>query len=141
MRPFLFLRNYQSAVNLNYENNKQLNYIIMKYRIKKTNEIVDVISFSCPLGTNRDSRDSVTYYSNEDTVTSKGSNIYLDFEPIEENDEIWESFRREASLKILASNMSNVNLSIDVPDFQIKGAIRAADKLIEFLKKYKIGEL
>ena len=114
----------------------------MKYRIKKTNEIVDVISFSCPLGTNRDSRDSVTYYSNEDTVTSKGSNIYLDFELIEEDGEIiWESFRREASLKILASNMSNVNLSIDVPDFQVKGAIRAADKLIEFLKKYKIGEL
>lgn len=113
----------------------------MKYRIKKTNEIVDVISFSCPLGTNRNNRDSVTYYSNEDTVTSKGSNIYLDFEPIEENDEIWESFRREASLKILASNMSNDNLSIDVPDFQIKGAIKAADKLIEFLKKYKIGEL
>lgn len=113
----------------------------MKYRIKKTNEIVDVISFSCPLGTKRDSRDSVTYYSNEDTVISKGSNIYLDFEPIEENDEIWESFRRDAALKILSSNMSDNNLSIDIPDFQVKGAIKAADKLIEFLKKYKIGEL
>ena len=115
----------------------------MKYRFKSTNEIVDVISWSCPLGTTRDrSVDCVTYFDDKgNQAIARGFNIYLDFEPVDEEDEkYWEIFRREAALRIIASNLSNGNL-LDVPDFQVKGAIKTADKLIRFLKEYKYGEL
>lgn len=58
----------------------------MKKRIRKTGEIVDVISFTAPFGTTRkDTRDFVSYIDSKGRERAKvPMNIYWDFEDVEE---------------------------------------------------------
>ena len=108
----------------------------MKKRIRKTGEIVDVISWTAPFGTNRDdTRDFVSY------IDSKGRervnvpmNFYWEFEDVEEvlsTDIDWEQRRYEIAKEVFASIY---DFTIDRINFA-KYAVDAADALIAELKK------
>ena len=114
----------------------------MKKKIRKTGEIVDVIMFTAPYGTDRDdTRDFVDY------IDSKGRerrrvpmNIYWDFEDVEDEltKEIdWEQRRYEIAKDMIAAFLSNScsNVYLGNPDEQAKYAVTFADALISELKK------
>lgn len=109
----------------------------MKKRIRKTGEIVDVISYTAPYGTVRDdTKDFVDY------IDSKGRerervpmNIYWDFEDVEEEltKEIdWEE-RRYHIAKDVLSGLVTTNVS-DYDRLAGK-AVLYADALISKLKE------
>lgn len=114
----------------------------MKKRIRKTGEIVDVISWTAPFGTNRDdTRDFVSY------IDSKGRervnvpmNFYWEFEDVEEvlNTEIdWEQVRIKAAISALQGFASNSNERCADTDTGTlaRWSVGAADALIAELKK------
>ena len=109
----------------------------MKKRIRKTGEIVDVIMFGAPYGTERDdTRDFVDY------IDSKGRerkrvpmNIYWDFEDVEEEltKEIdWEKVRIKAAIEAVQVFASVYDRSYKDT---AKMAVSQADALIAELKK------
>ena len=106
----------------------------MKKRIRKTGEIVDVITYFTPCGTHRSECDSVSYIDSQggEHVKELGLNIHWDFEDVEEpSKEIdWDERRYEIAKEVFAS-------IYDI--FQNKGleklAVHAADSLIAELKK------
>ena len=109
----------------------------MKKRIRKTGEIVDVIMFAAPYGTDRDdTRDFVDY------IDSKGRerksvpmNIYWDFEDVEEEPakEIdWEEVRIKAAIAAMQVFTSVYDRSYKD---SAKMAVSQADALIAELKK------
>jgi len=108
----------------------------MKKRIRKTGEIVDVISWTAPFGTNRnDTRDFVSY------IDSKGRervnvpmNFYWEFEDVEEvlsTDIDWEQRRYEIAKDILAATY---DYPMDGKPYA-KIAVGIADAFIAELKK------
>lgn len=114
----------------------------MKKRLRKTGEIVDVIMFTAPYGTDRDdTRDFVDY------IDSKGRerkrvpmNIYWDFEDVEEEltKEIdWEQRRYEIAKDMMAAFLSNScsNMHGGTIEKQAYEAVLYADALIAGLKK------
>ena len=114
----------------------------MKKKIRKTGEIVDVISYTAPFGTQRDdTRDFVDY------IDSKGKertrvpmNIYWDFEDMEEEltKEIdWEQRRYEIAKGMMAAFLSNScsNIHLGNPVDQARYAVMFANALIEELLK------
>lgn len=112
----------------------------MKKRLRKTGEIVDVISFTAPCGANRsDINDFVSY------VDSKGYehenvplNYYWDFEDIEEvksTDIDWEQVRIRAAISALQGFCSNSGTFYDDDDKLTKWSVSCADALIAELKK------
>lgn len=105
-------------------------------RIKKTGEIVDVITWYNIMGTKRYKGDSVSYIDSkrEEHEHEKGLNIYWDFENVEEvtNTDIdWEQRRYEVAKEVFASIY---DFTIDRINFA-KYAVDAADALIAELKK------
>lgn len=110
----------------------------MKKRIRKTGEIVDVVSCSaCSLG--RDEYDWVSYIDSNgiEHVAERGMNIQWDFEDIEENKEInWEQRRYEIARDMMAAFLSNScgNVYSGETTDQAKTAINYADALIHELK-------
>ena len=112
----------------------------MKKRLRKTGEIVDVISFTAPCGANRsDINDFVSY------VDSKGCehenvplNYYWDFEDIEEvksTDIDWEQRRYEIGKDVLCSIVPIGNWNTSGGNTKTKFAVSMADALIAELKK------
>lgn len=112
----------------------------MKKRLRKTGEIVDVISFTAPCGENRsDINDFVSY------VDSKGHehenvplNYYWDFEDIEEvksTDIDWEQIRIKAAISALQGYASNPNSTSATDEELAKWSVFCADFLIAELKK------
>ena len=116
----------------------------MKKRIRKTGEIVDVIMFAAPYGTDRDdTRDFVDY------IDSKGRerksvpmNIYWDFEDVKEEltKEIdWKERRYEIAKTVIHAQISGpiipgVDPNPSIPDLA-KWSVNIADTLIAELKK------
>ena len=114
----------------------------MKKRIRKTGEIVDVISYTAPHGTTRfDTRDFVNY------IDSKGKehinvpmNIYWDFEDVEEvmsTSIDWEQVRINAAISALQGFSSNPHercVNTDTGTLA-KWSVGASDALIAELKK------
>jgi hypothetical protein len=70
----------------------------MKAKIRKTGEIVDVISFNC--STIRNSLDYVSYIDSKGVEHDRESlNFYWDFEPIETTtNEHWQDVRERAAI-------------------------------------------
>lgn len=108
----------------------------MKKRIRKTGEIVDVISYNNLLGADRSSLDSVSYIDSKgnERVKVKGLNLAWDFEDVEEvlsTDIDWEKRRYEIAKDILVATY----------DYPMDGkpyariAVGIADALIAELKK------
>lgn len=109
----------------------------MKKRIRKTGEIVDVISYNKYTNTARNSDlDWVSYIDSKgrEHEHEKGLNIYWDFEDVEgaPNTEIdWGQRRYEIAKEVFASIY---DFTIDRINFA-KYAVDAADTLIAELKK------
>ena len=114
----------------------------MKKRIRKTGEIVDVMSWTAPFGTNRDdTRDFVSY------IDSKGRervnvpmNFYWEFEDVEEvlsTDIDWEQTRIKAAIATLQGFTSNSHDILVGESTQnlVKWSVEIADALIAELKK------
>ena len=111
----------------------------MQYRIRKTNEIVDVVCYSgCSYV--KTEQDYVCYYDSKgNKVIGKGLSLIWDFEPIDETQNFdWQSFRAKAAKDILCS----VILTFEAKDpfdkaldNAINNSIKAADKLISKLKE------
>lgn len=118
----------------------------MKKRLRKTGEIVDVISYS-GLGSasSRCNIDCVSYIDSkgEEHFNVEGLNIYWDFEDVEENlntDIDWEQRRYELAkeyskeLVRLQHNKGRTETGYLIPDV-VKWSVELADALIEELKK------
>lgn len=124
----------------------------MKKKIRKTGEIVDVITFTAPYVTDRDdTRDFVDY------IDSKGRerkrmpmNIYWDFEDMEEElskDIDWEQVRIDAAIAAMNGILNNnelQSLAFDgrtdksnrqIPVYVAEMTVAFADALISELKK------
>lgn len=108
----------------------------MKKRIRKTGEIVDVISYYNLMSAERDSNDSVSYIDSKgvEHPNEKGLNLWWDFEDVEEaksTDIDWKQCRYEIAKEVFASIY---DFTIDRINFA-KYAVDAADALIAELKK------
>ena len=109
----------------------------MKKRIRKTGEIVDIISYNKYTTTRRNSElDWVSYIDSKgmEHEHEKGLNIYWDFEDVEEvlsTDIDWKQRRYEIAKEVFASIY---DFTIDRINFA-KYAVDAADALIAELKK------
>lgn len=118
----------------------------MKKRIRKTGEIVDVISYSKYTNTARNSElDWVSYIDNKgmEHEHEKGLNIYWDFEDVEEElstDIDWEKVRIKAAIYALQGFASNSHVKcVDADTGTLaRWSVGAADVLIAELKK--VGE-
>lgn len=109
----------------------------MKAKIRKTGEVVDVITYSGH--TYRSDIDVVSY------IDSKGNecvdmkmNRFWDFEDVEESLIDWEQRRYEISKDVLSAFLSNSNEIIfeGNPEDHAKDAVVFADTLIKKLREH-----
>ena len=113
----------------------------MKKRIRKTGEIVDVISCNKYTNTARNSElDWVSYIDSKgmEHEHEKGLNIYWDFEDVDEvpNTHIdWEKVRINAATSALQGFASNPNSTSATDEELAKWSVFCADYLIAELKK------
>lgn len=110
----------------------------MKKRLRKTGEIVDVISYSNFYCSERDTMDSVSYIDSKGVEhhNERGLNLWWDFEDIEEvpNTDIdWEQIRIKAAISALQGFAASPQIAST--DTLAKWSICAADILIAELKK------
>lgn len=121
----------------------------MKYRIRKTGEIIDVVSYSGLTSTIRDKNDDWVDYidSNGNEIRHAQLNKYWDLELVNETetDIDWEQRRYEIARDVLAS--SSIKTAVDLlgAGYSIgednmgvacaKQAVAMADALIVELKK------
>ena len=107
----------------------------MKYKIRKTGEIVDVVGYSACTHTRYPSTDYVCYINNGgNEIVGRGLNLIWDFEPINEENENnfdWQSFRNQATKDILCAMINHFGTSsIDMDD-----VVKWTDSLISKLKE------
>ena len=114
----------------------------MKYRNRKTNEIVDVVGYSACTHTRYPSTDYVCYIDNKgEEIVGRGLNLIWDFEPISENyDFDWQSFRNQTAKDILCHTLSGGLASgatgiLEKTELLVEGSIELADELIKQLKE------
>lgn len=123
----------------------------MKKKIRKTGEIVDVITYNNLYLPERYCSDSVSYIDSKgvEHLNEKGLNLWWDFEDVEEvlNTDIdWGQRRYEIAKTMLhaiylddgnAERADKSGLGIEYKDFQgsAKEAVRFADALISELKE------
>ena len=115
----------------------------MKARIRKTGEIVDVISYNT-CSTIRSHQDYVSYIDSKGEEHDRESlNYYWDFEPIETVTEVdnkhWQDVRERAAIAAMQGLLSNLGLLDKISlDYRIsieKTAVDYADALVEQLKE------
>lgn len=125
----------------------------MKKRIRKTGEIVDVITYNdCSSKTKRKKYDYVSYIDSNGTphYLERGLNIYWDFEDVEE--ELtkgidWKQARIDAAIAAMNDILTNSELQLlafdgrtdknnrQIPIYVSEMAVAFADALIAELKK------
>lgn len=112
----------------------------MKYRIRKTGEIIDVISYSGLTSTERDEIDDWVDYidSNGNEIKHAQLNLYWDLDPIQiENTIDWEARRFELakaySLELIknALRTETITFNSDV----VQSSVELANDMIAELKK------
>ena len=84
----------------------------MKAKLRKTGEIVDVISYSCPKGTSRTEMDRVSYINSlGKEIYDKNLNWFWDFEEVTlEEIELFKRRRYELSKEILINLINKSNI-------------------------------
>ena len=112
----------------------------MKKILRKTGEIVDVISYNNLLGADRSSLDSVSYIDlkGNECVKVEGLNLAWDFEGVEDvlsRDIDWEQLRIKAAVSALQGFASNPNITSVTYEDLAKWSVSCADALIAELKK------
>ena len=108
----------------------------MKKKVKKTGEIIDVITYNA--GVERSKLDRIKYVDADGNELIANLNYYWDLENITEDDEIgyWDKLRNDAAIKIMAARCayfateSNWEKDVDL-------SVKIADNLIEKLKEKK----
>ena len=111
----------------------------MKKRIRKTGEIVDIISYYNCYCSERDSTDSVSYIDSKGVEhrNERGLNLWWDFEDVEDapNKDIdWEQRRYEISKSVLPCFRDGSNVWLSAEE-AAKCAVYYADALIAELKE------
>lgn len=108
----------------------------MKYRIRKTKEIVDVVSYAACTHIRFPETDYICYIdSNGKEIIGQGLNLIWDFEPIDEEYCFnWQSFRAEATKDILCHLLGRYAGDSDNKGF-VEQAIGITDELIKQLKE------
>lgn len=114
----------------------------MKKRIRKTREIVDVISYYNYYCSERDTTDSVSYIDSKGVEhrNERGLNLWWDFEDVEDvpNKDIdWEQVRINAAISALqgfASNPDKRCVDADTKELAI-WSVCAANELITELRE------
>ena len=111
----------------------------MKYRIRKTNEIVDVVGYSACTHTRYPSTDYVCYIDNGgNEIIGRGLNLIWDFEPINEesaNNFDLQSFRAEAAKDILCAIIQSGYYGEDRIAHQSELAVGYSNELVKQLKE------
>lgn len=112
----------------------------MKYRIRKTGEVVDVISYSHVLGTTRSWDDKVSYIDSKgiEHHLEEGLNVYWDFEPVEDKhqDIYWNKIRIQAAMYAMQGlNASPFFSKNETPENLARKAVEQANSLVVELKK------
>ena len=113
----------------------------MKKRIRKTGEIVDVISYNKYTNTARNSElDWVSYIDSKgmEHEHEKRMNIYWGFEDVEEvlsTDTDWEQIRIKAAISALQGFASNPNSTSATDKELAEWSVSCANYLIAELKK------
>lgn len=110
----------------------------MKKRIRKTGEIVDIISYYNCYCSERCDTDSVSYIDSkgEEHHHEKGLNLWWDFEDVEEvlNTDIdWEKVRIKAAISALQGFAASPQIAST--DTLARWSVCAAETLIAELKK------
>ena len=108
----------------------------MKLKIKKTGEIVDVISFSCD--TERKPTDTVDYIDSKGVeYHNEKFNYYWDLEPIHISNIDWKQCRYEIAKDILAAFNTGEGAYGDEKymSYVVNISVKFADLLIKELKK------
>ena len=110
----------------------------MKKRIRKTGEIVDVISYYNLMGAERDPLDSVSFIDSkgEEHHHENGLNLWWDFEDIEEPSKSninWEQMKINAAISALQGFAANPQIAST--ETLVRWSVCAADALIAELKK------
>lgn len=108
----------------------------MKARIRKTGEIVDVISYNT-CSTIRSHQDYVSYIDSKGEEHDRESlNYYWDFEPITEpmDNKHWQDVRERAAIAALGGLLSDSEQHGNSIDFAV-WAVEYANALVEQLKK------
>lgn len=106
----------------------------MKKKIKRSGEIIDVITFSS--GTKRSKLDIVNYIDEKGEEVSANLNYYLDLEDIDDcTPDYWERLRNKAAIKFYAARISALENATTNSNKIMETAIREADELIEKLKE------
>lgn len=111
----------------------------MKAKIRKTGEIVDVITYN-HCSTVRSHQDYVSYIdSNGNEHDRESLNYYWDFEPIDTQvDNHWQDVRERAAIAAMQGLAANSNLVYNNGEEKIciiARAMRYADALVKELKK------
>ena len=115
----------------------------MKKRIRKTGEIVDVISYYNCYCSERDTTDSVSYIDSKGVEhrNERGLNLWWDFEDVEvlSTDIDWEQRRYEIAKTVIHGQLTGPIIDGVDPNPGIsdcaKWAVSFADALIAELKK------
>lgn len=115
----------------------------MKYKIRKTKEIVDVVGYSACTHTRFPESDYVCYIDDEgNEIVGRGLNLVWDFEPINKesaNDFDWQSFRAETTKDIFCAVLPKIEIIEGGIQQSIENAINnsinVADELIKQLKE------
>lgn len=116
----------------------------MKKRIRKTGEIVDVITYKNLYLPERHCSDSVSYIDSKgvEHLNEKGLNLWWDFEDVEEvprTDIDWEQRRYEIAKTVVHGQLTGPIIDGVDPNPSItdlaKLAVKIADALIAELKK------
>ena len=107
----------------------------MKKIVRKTGEIIDVITYTC--GTTPEKSDVVNYVDGEGNYKSAKLNYYWDLEDIDDNkteEEYWKEFRSQAALSILNGILSHSTFRDDwMPD--VDKSVTIANYLVKKLKE------
>lgn len=112
----------------------------MKKKLRKTGEIVDIISYYNCYCSERDTTDSVSYIDSKgiEHHNEKGLNLWWDFENVEEvlsTSIDWEQVRIKAAISALQGFCSNAITFNNEDDKLAKWSVSYADALIAELKK------
>lgn len=114
----------------------------MKRKIRKTGEIIDVITFSS--STTRSDHDIIQFYGNNGSVISESLNFYLDTLPVDdENKDVdWEQRRfdlvKAYSIEFIKAQnrKGEIDCGVYVPDV-VSWSITIADRIIEAMRGVK----
>lgn len=114
----------------------------MKRKIRRTGEIIDVITFSS--STTRSDHDRIQFYGDNGNVISESLNFYLDTLPVngENKDVDWEQRRfdliKAYSIEFVKAQnrKGEIDCGVYVPDV-VSWSITIADRIIEAMRGVK----